>query len=65
MEKILFLSGVITLLTTTGCIVPVGEGPRYGGYHGHPRYEGRYERHSEVIVGPPVIIVRPPEIIVR
>jgi hypothetical protein len=62
MKKILFFSGVITLLATSGCIVPVGDG------RGH----ARYERHDDVIVGPPAVIVRapiiavrPPEVIVR
>ena len=62
MKKILFLSGIITLLTTTGCLVADG------GRHGH----GGYARHSDVIVGPPVVEVRapvvelrPPEVIVR
>jgi hypothetical protein len=63
MKKILLLTSVITLLTTSGCIVADVE------HHGHARHES----HSEVIVvGPPpvvvrapVIIVRPPEVIVR
>ena len=55
MKIILLVSGVITLLGTTGCLVS------YGGRHGH----ARYERHDAVIVGPPVLEVRPPEIIVR
>jgi hypothetical protein len=62
MKKILFLSGIVTLLTTAGCIVPVGGGD------GH----ARYEHHDEVVVGPPAVVVRapiiavrPPEVIVR
>jgi hypothetical protein len=57
MKTILLLTGVITLLTTTGCLVSEG------GRHGH----GRYERHSEAIImgPPPVVVVRPPAIIVR
>jgi hypothetical protein len=55
MKKILFLSGIAALLTTTGCIVPEG------GRDGH----ARYEHHDEVVVGPPVVVVRPPEVIVR
>ena len=54
MKFIILLIGVATLLTTAGCIVSDG------GRRGH----ARYERHSEVIVGPPVIVVRPPEVIV-
>ena len=61
MEKRLFATSVIALLTTTGCISE------------HRRHDhARYEHHREVIVGPPpvevrapVIVVRPPEIIVR
>ena len=62
MKTILLFTCVITLLTTTGCLV--SEGGRHG--------QARYESHSEVIVGPPalvvrapVVVVRPPEIIVR
>jgi hypothetical protein len=56
MKKILLLSGVIALLSTTGCLVAED------GRHEH----GGYERHSEaVIVGPPIVVVRPPEVIVR
>jgi hypothetical protein len=61
MKRILFFTGLITLLTTTGCISE-------GGRRGHARYESR----SEVIVAPPTVLVRapivevrPPEIIVR
>jgi hypothetical protein len=54
MNKILPLIGVITLLTTAGCIVPEGERHDRGGY----------ERHEE-IVAPAVVVVRPPEVIVR
>ncbi|MCU0783741.1 MAG: hypothetical protein MUF81_06775 [Verrucomicrobia bacterium] len=63
MKKILFLTGVLSLLGTSGCLVSEG------GRHGHGRHGG----HSEVmVVGPPpvvvhapVVVVRPPEIIVR
>jgi hypothetical protein len=58
MKKILFLGGMCLVLTTIGCIVP--EGGRYE-HEGHERREVR----SEVIVGPPVIVARPPEIIVH
>jgi len=57
MKKILLLMAFAGLLSTTGCLVT--EGGREG--HGH----ARYERHDEVIVGPPALIVRPPEVIVR
>jgi hypothetical protein len=55
MKRLLLISSVITLVATTGCIIPEGEG------HGREVHE----RHEEVIVGPPVIVARPPEIIVR
>jgi len=55
MKKILFLSGVIAFLTA-GCIVPVRDGGRD---------HARYEHHDAVVVGPPVLVVRPPEVIVR
>ena len=56
MKKILFLTGIITLLTTTGCIFPGGER--------HDEH-ARYENHDEVIVGPPAVEVRAPEVVVR
>jgi hypothetical protein len=62
MKKILLFAGIITLLTTTGCIVP------YNGGHEHAGYGHR----DAVVVGPPVlvvpapvVVVRPPELIVR
>jgi len=57
MKKILYLTGIVTLLSTTGCIFPGGEG------RGHEH--ARYEHHDDVIVGPPALVVRPPEVIVR
>jgi hypothetical protein len=54
MKKILLLASAISLLSTTGCIMP-------GGGRDH----ARYEHHDEVIVGPPPVVVRPPEVIVR
>jgi hypothetical protein len=59
MKKILFLSGVITLLTTAGCLVAEDGG------HGYYRGNARFERRPDVIVAAPVVVVRPPEIIVR
>jgi hypothetical protein len=55
MKKILFLMGMTVLLSTTGCLV--ADGGR--------RDHARYEHHDAVIVGPPVLVVRPPEVIVR
>jgi hypothetical protein len=66
MKKLLFLTCVITLLTTTGCLAPVGGGPGYDrhyerGYgYGHGRYHGR----SEVIVRAPVVVAPAPVIVV-
>jgi len=57
MKRILFLTGIATLLSTSGCIFPGGD---RGG-----REHARYEHHDAVIVGPPVVVVRPPEVIVR
>ena len=58
MNKILFLCGAITLLTTAGCVVAPDD--RRDPYRGQARYE-----RQEVIVPDPVVVVRPPEIIVR
>jgi hypothetical protein len=55
MKKILYLAGMISLLSTTGCIFPEG------GRGGH----ARYEHHDEAIVGPPAVVVRAPEVVVR
>lgn len=59
MKIILLLTGVTTLLLTSGCLVEEGGG------RGHYLGRGGYERHDAVIVGPPVLEVRPPEVIVR
>ena len=55
MKKILLFICLLALLSTTGCLV------REGGHGGH----AGYRHHDEVIVGPPVVVVRPPEVIVR
>jgi hypothetical protein len=55
LKKILLSTGVVALLTSTGCIVPEGE------RHEHAREEFR----PEVRVEAPEVIVRPPEVIVR
>ena len=57
MKKIMFLTGIVSLLSTTGCIFPGGE----RGGHEH----ARYEHHDDVIVGPPAVVVRVPEVVVR
>ena len=56
MKTILLLVCFTALLATTGCLVSDG-----GRYHEH----GYYEHRDAVIVGPPVLVVRPPEVIVR
>jgi len=61
MKKLFLLTSAISLIATSGCLV--SDGRRHGEYR-----EGRhehYEHHEEVVVAPPVIEVRPPEIIVR
>ena len=50
MKRILFLIGVLSLLTTVGCIV--SEERRHGPHRGEGRYEGR----SEIRVAPVVIV---------
>ncbi len=55
MKKILFLTGIVSLLSTTGCIFP--EGGRGG--------RARYEHHDAVVVGPPAVVVRAPEVVLR
>jgi hypothetical protein len=55
MKRILFFTGIVSLLTTTGCIFPEGGG----------REHARYEHHDAVIVGPPAVVVRVPEVVVR
>jgi hypothetical protein len=50
MKKILLVSGIISLLATTGCLV--SDGSRHG--------RSQYGHHDAVIVGPPVVEVRVP-----
>lgn len=57
MKKIFLLTGIITLLTATGCIVPEGER--------HEHENAGYDRHPEVMVEHPAVEVRPAEVIVR
>jgi hypothetical protein len=60
-KKILLFTSAISLIATSGCLV--SDGRRHGEYR-----EGRHEHcehHEEVIVTHPVVVVRPPEIIVR
>ena len=60
MKKILLLSSALSLFATSGCLVSEGR------EHGHYRGEGRYEGHATVFVpAPPVVVVRPPEVIIR
>ena len=59
MKIILLLTGTVTLLLTSGCLVTEGGG------HGHYRGRGGYEHHDAVIVGPPTVEVRVPAVEVR
>ena len=61
MQKILILVSVLTALVTTGCIGPERD------RHDHDRHheDVRYERQSGVNVEPPIVVVRPAEVIVR
>ena len=54
MKKIVFLIGVVSLLSTTGCIFPGGG-----------RRDDGYRHHDVVVVGPPVVEVRPATVIVQ
>jgi hypothetical protein len=57
MKYFLLFAGIATLLATTGCILV----PEGGGRHEHARYEHR----DAVVLGPPVVVVRAPELEVR
>jgi len=59
MNKILLLLGLTAILSVTGCVVAEDRHPEP--YREH----ARFERQPEVIVPDPVVVVRPPEIIVR
>jgi hypothetical protein len=61
MKKILLLASALSLFATSGCLV--SNGRRHGEYR--EEHHEHYEHHEEVIVAPPVLVVRPPEIIVR
>ena len=61
LKKILLITCLASLLSMTGCILAEDGGRG----HERGREHGRYEGRSEVIVGPPVVVVRPPEIIVH
>jgi hypothetical protein len=64
MKKILLLTSAVSLIATSGCLV--SDGRHHGEYHeGHHGHYEHYEHHEEVIVTHPVVVVHPPEIIVR
>jgi Ser-tRNA(Ala) deacylase AlaX len=66
MKKILLFTCAITLITTTGCFFP-----GRGGGHWHDRGElivphaEVATRTPEVIVAPPLVEVRAPEVVLR
>jgi hypothetical protein len=62
MKKILLLTSAIALITANGCLV--SDGRRHEHFRGEETHE-HFEHHEDVVVAPPVIVVRPPEIIVR
>jgi hypothetical protein len=62
MNKILLFTSLIVLVTASGCLV--SDGGRRGYYRGPERHE-HFESHADVVVAPPVVVLRPPEIIVR
>jgi hypothetical protein len=62
MKKILYLTGIITLLSTAGCIFP-GDGR--GGRAGYGHHDDVIVGAPEVVVPVPEVVVRPPEVIVR
>jgi hypothetical protein len=55
MKKILLVGSVITLLTTSGCLVSDGGRRDHAGY----------ERHDNVVVAGPEVVVRPAVIVVH
>jgi hypothetical protein len=59
MKKLLLLTSIAGLVATSGCLVAEG------GHREHEHDRGEFHEHSEVIVGAPAVVVRPPEIIVR
>lgn len=59
MKKFLILTGALTLLLTTCCLVR--EEHRHGYYRGHERAVV----HEEIRVVNPEIIVRPPTVIIH
>ena len=65
MKKILILTGTITLLATTGCLVHDHGYNHDGGHYRQRGHYEHYEHHSAVIVSPPVLEVHPPVIIVH
>jgi len=54
MKKLPLLTGIVSLLATTGCLVSEGR-------RGH---EG-YRHHGEVAVGPSVLVAPMPEVVAR
>jgi hypothetical protein len=61
MKRIFLLASIVTLLTTSGCLVRDGREHA----HFHEERPEHFEHHETVVVAHPVVVVRPPEIIVR
>lgn len=59
MKRILFLAGILSLLASAGCIVPDG------GRRGYAKHEDHFDGPPVVVVRAPELVVRPPEVIVR
>jgi hypothetical protein len=61
MKRTLLLTGIVTLLATSGCLVR--DGGRHESFHEEgPRH---FEHHETVILAHPAVVVRAPEVIVR
>ena len=57
MIKVLLITGVFTLLTTTGCLVSEGgHGHAHGGFH---------SRSTVIVPGPVLVVPSPPVVRVR
>jgi hypothetical protein len=60
MKRILLLGSFLPHFTTTGCLI--ADERRHGEYRHREHYESP---HDVIVVYPPKVVVRPPEIIVQ